>query len=119
MINTRIILSSIERTLRNTLDNSDHLFSAIGSRNIFYLKLKATIEGVLYRFYLADALYGERPEYAYAVRCDAKTQIPADLEAGVVNAEIYAVPAATARQIRGVVFRVQIGQIPAALLQAA
>lgn len=119
MISTRIVLSCIERTIYQTLDASGLLFDSIGGRGLFYIRLKATIEGVLARFYTGDALYGDRPEDAYAVRCDESTQLAADLEQGIVNAEIYAVPAVTARQMRGVVFRVQIGNIPAALLGAA
>ncbi len=118
MISTRVIMSCIERTIFQTLDASGLLFSAIGGKGLFYIKLKATIEGVLARFYAGDALYGDRPEDAYAVRCDEKTQLAADLEQGIVNAEVYCVPAATARQIRGTVFRVQIGNISQALLGA-
>lgn len=116
MISTRVILSCIERTIYQTLDASGLLFSAIGGKGLFYIKLKATIEGVLARFYAGDALYGDRPEDAYAVKCNEDTQLAADLEQGIVNAEVYCVPAATARQIRGTIFRVQIGNIPQALL---
>lgn len=119
MVSTRVILSCIERTIYQTLDASGLLFDSIGGRGLFYIKLKATIEGVLARFYEGNALYGDRPEDAYAVRCDESTQLASDLEQGIVNAEVYAVPAVTARQIRGVIFRVQIGNIPQALLGAA
>jgi uncharacterized protein len=119
MVSTRIIMSCIERTIYRTLDASGLLFESIGGRGIFYIKLRNVLEGVLARFYEGAALYGERPEDAYAIRCDESVQNAADLEAGIVNAEIYAVPAATARQIRGVVFRVAIGNIPQALLSGA
>jgi hypothetical protein len=119
MVSTRIIMSCIERTIYRTLDISGLLFESIGGRGIFYIKLKNVLEGCVARFYEGGALYGDRPEDAYAIKCDESVQNAADLEAGIVNAEIYAVPAATARQIRGVVFRVSIGNIPQALLSGA
>ncbi len=114
-ISTRVILSIIERSIQDTLDASGLLFDAVGSRGIFYLKVKNTIDGVLGRFYKGDALYGLRPEDAYVVICDASIQDDADLEIGIIAAEVYCVPAGTARQIRLNVFRVQIGKMNQAL----
>jgi hypothetical protein len=116
MISTRVIMSCIERTIQQTLDVSGLLFESVGGSGLFFIRLKQLLEGVLARFYEGEALYGDRPEDAYSVKCDASIQQSADLEAGIVNSEIFVVPAATARQIRGVVFRVPIGNIPQALL---
>ena len=117
-ISTRVILSIIERSIQDTLDSSGLLFDAIGSRGIFFLKIKNTIEGVLARFYEGDALYGIRPEDAYTVICDSSIQDSADLEQGIIHADVYCVPAGTARQIRVNVFRVQIGKMNQALTSA-
>ena len=115
MISTRVILNCIERTIFDTINNSDYLFRSIGSRGLFYLTLKNTILGILHEFYDGGALYGNLPGDAYAVRCDASIQTPAFLEKGIIVAQIFAVPAVTVRQISGIVFRVEIGGIPTAL----
>lgn len=117
-ISTRIILSCMEKSILDTIDASGLLFEAIGSRGIFYLKLKNLIEGVVTRFYEGDALYGASPEVAYRVICDASIQTDADLEAGIVRADVFATPAGTARQIRVNVFRVAIGKMAEALATA-
>jgi uncharacterized protein len=115
-IHTRVIFNCLERTIYKTLDASGLLHESIGGRNLFYLRLKMTVEGVVARFYEGGALYGITADGAYAVNCDETIQNNADLEAGIVNVDVYAVPAANARQIRNTVYRVQIGNIPQALL---
>jgi phage tail sheath protein FI len=115
-IHTRVIFNCLERTIYKTLDASGLLHESIGGRNLFYLRLKMTVEGVVARFYDGGALYGITADGAYAVNCDETIQNNADLEAGIVNVDVYAVPAANARQIRNTVYRVQIGNIPQALL---
>lgn len=115
-IHTRVIFNCLERTIFKTLDASGLLHESIGGRNLFYLRLKMTVEGVVARFYEGGALYGITADGAYAVNCDETIQNNADLEAGIVNVDVYAVPAANARQIRNTVYRVQIGNIPQALL---
>jgi len=82
---------------------------------LFYVKLRSVIENVLAIYYNNGALYGATPELAYAVRCDQTIQNPADLQAGIVTALIYIVPALTARQLSLVVYPIQIGGIQSAL----
>ncbi|MDF5718699.1 MAG: hypothetical protein PUP93_33745 [Rhizonema sp. NSF051] len=115
MISTRVILNCIERTIFDTIDNSDYLFRSIGSRGLFYLTLRNTILGILHQFYVGGALYGNLPGDAYAVRCDASIQDPASLEKGIIVAQIFVVPAVTVRQISGIVYRVQIAGLATAL----
>jgi|GEM_PF-1924311 len=110
-INTRVILSCLEQSIQDTVDASGKLFEAIGGRGLFFFQMQTLIEGVVARFYSGDALYGVLADQAYKVRCTAAMQEAADLEAGIVNAEVYVVPAGTARQIRITVFRVQIGKL--------
>lgn len=122
MISARIILSCLERSIESTVKASGVLFDAVtvrsGGRGIFFLKLQNIIHGVVSRFYEGDALYGVNPGDAFVVLCSAAGQNSVDLEAGIVLAEVYVVPAGTARQIRINVFRVQIGQMAAALATA-
>lgn len=116
-INHRVIFSCIERTVFDTIENSNIIFKANGGGGIFYLTLRNIIIDILDTFYNAGALYGLTAEDAYAVECDANVQTPEALERGVVTALIYGVPASTVRQIDSVVYRVKIGGIPQAILQ--
>jgi uncharacterized protein len=111
MINGRIILSSYERTLRNTLRASKLLFRAIDGVGRFYSLLRLTVTGVTDLFYRAGALYGAAPGDAYYVQCDAAMQEPANLERGIVVFNVYLVPVPISRRIKGYIYRVQIDQI--------
>ncbi len=111
MINARIILSSFERTLRNTLRSSRLLHRAIDGAGRFYSQLNLTVTGVADLFYLAKALYGETPGQAYFVRCNAAMQNAVDLENGVVRYEVYLVPVPVSRRINGYIYRVAIDQL--------
>jgi len=115
MISARVILNSIERSIYESIDISGAMFSSNRSKGLFYVKLRSVIENVLAIYYNNGALYGATPELAYAVRCDQTIQNPADLQAGVVTALIYIVPALTARQLSLVVYPIQIGGIQSAL----
>lgn len=111
MINGRVILSSFERTLRNTLRQSKLLFRAIDGAGRFYSQLNLTVTGISDLFYRAGALYGESPGQAYYVQCNAAMQEPANLERGIVVFRVYLVPAPISRRIKGYIYRVQIDQI--------
>jgi len=115
MISARVILNSIERSIYESIDISGAMFSSNRSKGLFYVKLRSVIENVLAIYYSNGALYGATPEQAYAVRCDQTIQNPADLQAGIVTALIYIVPALTARQLSIVVYPIQIGGIQSAL----
>ena len=115
MISARVILNSIERSIYESIDISGAMFSSNRSKGLFYIKLRSVIENVLAIYYSNGALYGATPEQAYAVRCDQTIQNPADLQAGIVTALIYIVPALTARQLSIVVYPIQIGGIQSAL----
>lgn len=116
-INHRVIFSCIERTIFDTIENSNAVFSANGGGGVFYLTLRNIALDVLDTFYNAGALYGLTAGDAYDCRCDASIQTSEALERGIVTALIYAVPASTVRQIDAVVYRVKIGGIPQAILQ--
>lgn len=111
MINARVILSSFERTLRNTLRSSGLLHRSIDGAGRFYSLLNLTVTGVADLFYQAKALYGITPGDAYVVRCDAQLQAAANLEAGIVVYEVYLVPVPVARRIQGYIYRVAIDQM--------
>lgn len=111
MINTRVIMSSFERTLRNTLRSSKLLFQAVDGAGRYYSRLRLTVAGVADLFYRAGCLYGATPGEAYQVLCDAAMQDEANLEAGIVVFEAYLVPVPISRRIRGFVYRVAINQL--------
>jgi hypothetical protein len=116
MISARIILNCIEKSVQQTIDISGLLFQSIGSTGVFFVKLRSVIENVVSIFYADGALFGATPEAAFYIQCDATIQKASDLEQGVVNALLYLVPSATARQINTVVYPITIGGIPAATL---
>jgi hypothetical protein len=116
-INHRVILSCIERTVFDTIENSNVAFKANSGGGAFYLTLRNIIIDILDAFYRAGALYGLTYRDAYDCRCDATVQTPEALERGVLTALIYAVPATTVRQVDAVIYRVKIGGIPQAILQ--
>lgn len=111
MINTRIILSCFQRTLRDTLRQSKLLFRAIDGPGRFYSLLRLTVTGVCDLFYRAGALYGVKPGDAYYVQCDAAMQDAVNLENGIVNFNVFLVPVPISRRIRGYTYRVQIDQL--------
>lgn len=111
MINGRIILSSFERTLRDTLRSSNLLFRAIDGAGRFYSLLRLTVTGVTDLFYRSGALYGAAPGDAYYVQCDASLQEATNLEMGIVVFNVYLVPVPISRRIRGFIYRVAIDQI--------
>jgi len=116
-INHRVIFSCIERTIFDTIENSNTLLRANGGAGAFYLTLRNIIIDILDTFYNAGALYGLTARDAYNCRCDAGIQTSEALERGVVTALIYIVPASTVRQIDAVAYRVKIGGIAQAILQ--
>lgn len=115
-INTVVVMNCLERSINRAIDVSGLLFRKIGSRGVFFTQLRAVIEAVCGAFYDAGDFYGTVPEDAYAILSLAQAQDPDSLEAGIVVADIYAVPAVTARQVKATIFRVKIGGIPAVLL---
>lgn len=110
-VNTRIILNVLIGTLRPAFDSI--LFTAVDGRGVLFTRIQQTIEQICHRLWIGNALYGARAEDAFAVRCDANNNPAIDLEAGVVRADVWVVPAPILERLLINLKRTSIGQIQA------
>lgn len=109
-INTRIIVSTIENTLLRSFDNL--LFTPLDSLTSIFTRLRTSIEQILYNFYVQGFFYPPTTDTAYQVIVDSSINTPTSLEDGIVNAQVYIIPALTTERILISVIRVPIGTIP-------
>lgn len=114
-VNTRIIVNTIENTLLNSFDNL--LFTPLDSLTSIFTKLRSGIETILYNFFVQGFFYPATPELAYQVIVDSSINTPNSLEDGIVNAQVYIIPALTVERILIAVIRVPIGTLPVPVSQ--
>lgn len=107
-ISTRVILNILVYTLRKQL--LPYLFQSIDGTGQYFSALETTATHTLEQMRLAGLLYGATSSSAYRVVVN-KTNV-ANLEAGIVDMQLYVVPAPRARQITISVIRTAIDQIP-------
>ena len=86
-IHERVILNVLETTLQSAFDAD--LFSSIGSSGELLLRVQETITSICYRLWKGGAFVGIAPTDAYAVLCDLKNNLLADLQNGIVVADVY------------------------------
>lgn len=110
-INTRVILNVLEETLEPAFDFM--IFNSV--RGETFTRIKETINVVCYRLWKAGALYGNTPSDAYGVICDDINNPALDLEAGILRADLWVVPAPTLERLFIQVNRTTIGQVSAEL----
>lgn len=108
-VNTRIILNVLSGTLSPAFDTL--LFSAVDGQGVLFTRIRQTIEAICHRLWLGQALYGQTPSDAFAVKCDSDNNPAIDLEAGVVRADVWVVPVPTLERLLINVIRTPIGQI--------
>ena len=111
-INTRIILNTYIRTLRETLETSDLIFEVVDGAGILFGRIKALADAVCYRFLQGNAFYGSEPANAYLNVCDETNNDGFSLEEGAVRLDSYVAPSPTAERIFAGVIRVPINQVP-------
>ncbi len=109
-INTRIIVNTIENTLVSSFDNL--LFTPLDSLTSIFTRLRTGIETILYNFFVQGFFYPATPDLAYQVIVDSSINPPQSLEDGIVNAQVYIIPALTTERILIAVIRVPIGTLP-------
>ncbi|MGL5079282.1 MAG: hypothetical protein ACRDBG_26060 [Waterburya sp.] len=109
-INTRIIVNTIENTLAGSFDNL--LFTPLDSLTSIFTRLRTGIETILYNFFVQGFFYPATPDLAYQVIVDSSINPPQSLEDGIVNAQVYIIPALTTERILIAVIRVPIGTLP-------
>lgn len=110
-INTRVILNVLEETLEPAFDYM--IFNSV--RGETFTRIKETINVVCYRLWQAGALYGNTPGDAYGVICEDVNNPAIDLEAGILRADVWVVPAPTLERLFIQVNRTTIGQVSAEL----
>lgn len=111
-INTRVILNTYIRTLRETLETADILFEVVDGEGILFGRIKALADAICYRFLQGNAFYGSEPANAYLNVCDASNNDGFSLEEGAVRLDSYVAPSPTAERIFAGVIRVPINQVP-------
>ena len=111
-INTRIILNTYIRTLRETLETSDLIFEVVDGAGILFGRIKALADAVCYRFLQGNAFFGSEPANAYLNVCDETNNDGFSLEEGAVRLDSYVAPSPTAERIFAGVIRVPINQVP-------
>ncbi|RCJ20133.1 hypothetical protein A6S26_05275 [Nostoc sp. ATCC 43529] len=110
-VNTRIIFSVFNRTIQQTLDDGDVIFSAVDGQGVLFTRIRETIEAIAYRFWEGGAFFGATPADAFLVKCDRSINPAIDLEAGIVRSEVYAAPAPTLERMLVGSYRVPIDQV--------
>lgn len=108
-INTRAILNVLVDVLNRSFD--DIIFEQIDSAGTLYSRVKSVASQVLSQFYRQGALFGARPEQAYAVICSGANNSDNLLEAGTVRADIYVATSPTLERLAITVVRTPAGQV--------
>lgn len=108
-VNTRAILNVLVDVLNRSFD--DALFEQIDSAGTLYARIKSIASQVLSQFYRQGALFGARPEQAYAVSCSSANNNDALLEQGTVRADIYVATSPTLERLAITVVRTPAGQV--------
>ena len=108
-INQRVIFNVINKTLREAL--SEVIFYAVDGRGVLFTRVKETASQVMYRLWVAGALYGSDPNNAYSIVCDDTNNPAIDLENGVVRVDVFATPSPTIERVLGTLTRVPIGSV--------
>lgn len=112
-VNTRVILNVLIGTLRDAFDSI--IFSAVDGQGVLYARVRETCNAICYRMWQAGALFGANPSEAFYVRCDTTNNPALDLEAGIVRADLFVVPAPTLERLLISINRTAIGQITAVI----
>ena len=115
-INTRVILNVLSGTLKNAFDSL--IFSGVDGQGVLFTRIAETINQVCYRLWLGGALYGARPTDAYHAECSTRNNPAIDLEAGVVRADVWVVPAPTMERLFINLIRTPIGQVQTVVQQS-
>ena len=108
-INTRVILNVLIDAMSRSFD--DILFEQIDSSGSIYSRVIAIASTILNQFYRQGALFGNRPEQAYAVICNDSNNSPELLEQGTVRCDIYVATSPTLERILISVARTPAGQV--------
>lgn len=108
-VNTRVILNVLIDVMNRSFD--DVLFENIDSAGSVYSRVKSIALQVLNEFYRQGALFGSRPEQAYAVVCGDSNNTPELLEQGTVRMDAYVATSPTLERLAITIVRTPLGQV--------
>lgn len=109
-IHTRVIMNVLIASLRTAY--IPLVFDPIDGQGVTFQLVRQVAVQICNRFWQGGALYGQTPDQAYAVRCDASNNLAVDLELGVLRVDVWAAPVGVAERILVGILRVPIGQVP-------
>lgn len=90
------------------------VFDPIDGQGVTFQLVKQVATQICTRYWQSGALFGQSPDQAFLVRCDASNNLATDLELGILRVDVYAAPVGVAERILVGVFRVPLGQVPTA-----
>lgn len=108
-VNTRAILNVLVDVMSRSFD--DILFDQIDSAGTVYARVKSIASQILGQFFRQGALFGSRPEQAYAVICSSANNNPTDLDNGTVRLDVYVATSPTLERLLVTIWRTPAGQV--------
>ena len=114
-VNTRVIMNVLFGTLKTTFDNV--IFSTGESPAVVLGQIRSLANSALYNFYIGGYLFGNTASDAYEVIIDERNNPKQNLENGLVNLKVFAVPATITERIEIDLFRVAVGNVSEAVSQ--
>jgi hypothetical protein len=108
-VNTRAILNVLVDVMSRSFD--DILFDQIDSAGTVYARVKSIASQILGQFFRQGALFGARPEQAYAVICSSANNNPTDLDNGTVRLDVYVATSPTLERLLVTIWRTPAGQV--------
>lgn len=112
-VNTRVIMNVLYGTLKTAFDNQ--IFSTSDSPTVLFNTVRSLANNVLYNFYAAGYLFGNTPSDAYEIIVDERNNPNENIENGLINVQVFVVPATTTERIEVDLLRVAVGNISAAV----
>jgi phage tail sheath protein FI len=103
-LQVRVILNVVAQSIENGL--RAYVFRPIDGQGRTAAEVKASIEGLLHPLWKEGTLFGTNPEDAYKVVVDLNNRV--DLEAGILNVDVYIKPTPVAERINVTLFRVPL-----------
>lgn len=114
-VNTRVIMNVLYGTLKTAFD--DRIFSTSESPTVLFNEIRSLANSVLYNFYVAGYLFGNTPSDAYQIVLDERNNPKENLENGLLNVQIFVVPATVTERIEVDLLRVAVGNVSIAVAE--
>jgi phage tail sheath protein FI len=103
-LQVRVIFNVIAESIETGL--KPYVFRPIDGRGRLAEEIKTSISQLLWTLWNDDVLFGSSPEDAYLVKVDMSNR--SQLEAGILNVDVYAKPTPIAERINVTLYRVPL-----------